>query len=77
MSKRQIDLSGPEGNVFGLIGTATKWGKQLGLDTAAISADMMSGDYDHAVEVLEENFSEVCELLNKPGELNEEDDYDE
>ena len=75
MSKRQIDLSGPEGNVFALMGTAKTWGKQLGLDTAEITKDMMSGDYDHAVEVFEENFSEVCELLNKPGE--EEDDWDE
>jgi len=75
MSKRIYDLAGPEGNVFTMIGTATTWGKQLGLDTAAINADMISGDYDHAVKVFEENFSEVCELINKPGE--QEDDWDE
>ena len=75
--KRIYDLAGPEGNVFAMMGTARTWGTQMGLDTAAITDDMMSGDYDHAVEVFEENFSEVCELINKPGEREDEDWDDE
>jgi len=32
----EIDLTGPEGNAFVLIGYAGKWAKQLGLDSKKI-----------------------------------------
>ena len=35
----EIDLSGPEGNAFVLIGYAGKWAKQLSLDSKAIQAE--------------------------------------
>jgi len=54
----EIDLSGPEGNAFVLIGYARKWAKQLGKDPDAISKDMESGDYEHLVEVLEREFGD-------------------
>ena len=41
----EIDLTGPDGNAFMLIGRANKLAKQLGLDKAKIQAEMMSGDY--------------------------------
>lgn len=71
---RQIDLAGPEGNAFALMATAQTWGKQLGLDTKAIIADMQSGDYEHLLEVFEANFQHVAVLLNKPGEETWEDE---
>jgi len=52
----EIDLTGPEGNAFVLIGYASKWAKQLGLDEDEIQAEMMSGDYDHLLSVLEKYF---------------------
>jgi hypothetical protein len=54
----EIDLSGPEGNAFILIGYASKWAKQLGLDSKAIQAEMMSGDYEHLLSVIEKYFGE-------------------
>lgn len=52
----EVDLTGPEGNAFVLIGYADKWAKQLGLDSNAIQKDMMSGDYEHLLSVLEKHF---------------------
>lgn len=52
----EIDLTGPEGNAFVLIGYAGEWAKQLGLDSNAIQKDMMSGDYEHLLSVLEKHF---------------------
>ena len=54
----EIDLAGPEGNAFMLIGMASKWAKQLGLDGKAIQAEMMSGNYDHLLSVLEKYFGD-------------------
>jgi len=58
----QIDLSGPEGNVFCLMGYAKKWAKRLGLDGDEIVKDMQSSNYDHAVEVLEKHFGEYVDF---------------
>ena len=71
---RTIDLRGPEGNAFALLGVARTWGRQLGLDVKAIQDDMQSGDYEHLVEVFEKHFSTVCELVGKPGDDDDDDD---
>ena len=54
----EIDLSGPQGNAFMLIGMASKWSKQLGLDSKEIRDDMTSGDYDHLLSVIEKYFGD-------------------
>jgi len=56
--KPVIDLQGPEGNAFVLIGMAAKWSKQLGLDPKEVQADMMSGDYEHLLSVMEKHFGD-------------------
>ena len=38
----EIDLTGPEGNAFVLIGYASKWAKQLGLDSKQIQKEMIN-----------------------------------
>ena len=43
----EIDLTGPDGNAFVLIGTAGNLAKQLGLDAKAIREEMMKGDYEN------------------------------
>jgi hypothetical protein len=58
----EIDLTGPQGNVFFLIGTANNLAKQLGLDGKAIQAEMMSGDYENAVNVFDANFGHFVTL---------------
>ena len=54
----EIDLTGPDGNAFALMGYAKKFSKQLGLDADEIIKDMMSGDYEYLLDVMEENFGE-------------------
>lgn len=60
--KRVIDISGPEGNAFFLLGTASKFAKQLGLDHEAILAEMKNGDYEHLIEVFDTHFGHVVDL---------------
>ena len=57
-----IDLTGPQGNVFFLIGTAKNLAKQLGLDASKIQKEMMSGDYENAVNVFDKNFGHFVTL---------------
>ena len=58
----EIDLTGPQGNVFFLIGTARNLAKQLGLDGASIRKEMMSGDYENAVNVFDNHFGSFVTL---------------
>ena len=58
----EIDLTGPQGNVFFFIGTARNLAKQLGLDSASIQKEMMSGDYENAVNVFDKNFGSFVTL---------------
>jgi hypothetical protein len=51
-----IDLTGPEGNAFCLMGYARKFARQLGLNSDTIIQQMMSGDYENLVQVFEDNF---------------------
>jgi hypothetical protein len=57
-----IDLTGPDGNAFVLIGTATKLARQLGLDGKAIQAEMMKGDYEHLVATFDKHFGHFVTL---------------
>jgi len=58
----EIDLTGPDGNAFVLIGMVGGLAKQLGLDGKAIRNDMMSGDYEHLLEVFEKHFGSFVTL---------------
>jgi len=60
--KRKIDLTGPEGNVFFLIGQAKGYAKQLGLDFDQIQKEMMSSDYENAVQTFDKYFGEFVDL---------------
>jgi hypothetical protein len=58
----EIDLTGPNGNAFYLIGTARKLSKQLGLDTEAIQTEMMSGNYENLLKVFDKHFGHFVTL---------------
>ena len=58
----EIDLTGPDGNAFVLIGTAAKLARQLGLDGKAIQAEMMKGDYENLVSVFDKHFGHFVTL---------------
>jgi hypothetical protein len=58
----EIDLTGPNGNAFYLLGTAGNLAKQLGLDGNKIKAEMMKGDYEHLVETFDNHFGHFVTL---------------
>jgi len=69
-SGRVIDLQGPSGNAFALMGYAVDLLRQLDRrdEVHAMRTNMMSGDYNNLVRIFEENFGDYVELVNKPGE---------
>jgi len=63
VSALEIDLTGPDGNALVLLGTAGRLAKRLGLDVKSIQDDMMSGDYEHLIEVFDKHFGDFVTLL--------------
>ena len=59
----EIDISGPAGNAFVLMGYADRFAKKLGKDGKAITARMMEGDYEHLLKVFDEEFGHVVDLV--------------
>jgi hypothetical protein len=57
-----IDLTGPQGNAFYLLGTASNLAKQLGLNVNEIQTEMMSGDYENLLEVFDREFGTFVTL---------------
>ena len=57
-----IDLTGPDGNAFALMGYAMRFAKQLGKDGKAITNEMMSGDYENLIKVFEREFGDFVIL---------------
>jgi hypothetical protein len=58
----EIDLTGPDGNSFMLIGRAINLAKQLGLDKDVIQKEMMQGDYEHLVNTFDKHFGHFVTL---------------
>jgi len=61
-TKPVIDLNGPEGNAFVLLGYAKAWSKQLALDYRAVQSEMMSGNYENLIQVIEKYFGDYVIL---------------
>jgi phage/plasmid primase-like uncharacterized protein len=53
-----IDLTGPQGNAFFLMGQAGQYALQLGLDGDAIITEMKSGNYENLVQVFDRYFGD-------------------
>ncbi len=58
-----IDLTGPDGNVFVLMGYAIRYARQLDLDGDKIINEMKSSDYENAVQVFDKYFGSFVTLL--------------
>ena len=58
----EIDLTGPDGNAFFLIGTARKLCKMFGMDDTYVIKEMMSGDYENLIKVFDRNFGSIVTL---------------
>jgi hypothetical protein len=80
-----IDILGPKGNAFALMGEAKNLGKQIGLDKEEIDeiiAEMKDGDYGNLCDVFERNFGHIVQLRSEAlDEVVEnygyEDDYED
>ena len=59
-----IDLTGPDGNAFALMGYAKRFAKQLEWEDggAALINEMMEGDYEHLLEVFDNAFGDFVIL---------------
>lgn len=67
-----IDISGPDGNAFALMGYAKRFARQLDMDFKPIQQEMMSGNYDHLLDVFNKYFGNVVDLVGY-----DKDDYQE
>ena len=61
-----IDLDGPNGNAFYLLGTAQLLAKQCGFDDVMITKEMQSGDYMNLVKTMDKYFPFVVFETNNP-----------
>ena len=57
-----IDLTGPDGNAYALMGYAMRYARQIGLDGHAICEEMRSGDYENLVQVFDKHFGHFVTL---------------
>ena len=58
----EIDLTGPQGNAYFLLGTAKNLAKQLELNGSEILDEMRSGDYENLIKVFDHYFGSVVTL---------------
>lgn len=61
-SEIEIDLTGPNGNAFYLLGTAGRLAKEIGLNSKEIQSEMMKGDYEHLVNTFDKHFGHFVTL---------------
>lgn len=59
----EIDLSGPKGNAFYLLGVAKRLCKQVGEDSEPIISETQSGDYSHLLEVFKREFGDFVTFV--------------
>ena len=57
-----IDLTGPDGNAYVLMGYASNLANRLDLDYDEIHKDMISSDYEHLLKVFDTHFGEYVIL---------------
>jgi hypothetical protein len=76
----RIEISGPLGNAFAILGHAQNYGRQLGWSKEKINelvAKMKQGDYEHLVATFNEAFDGTVELYRDPDSVFNEDDDEE
>jgi hypothetical protein len=58
-SEIRIDLTGPDGNAFVLLGIAKQLCKKTGADWKTVQSEMTNGDYENLVQTLEKYFGSI------------------
>ena len=62
--KTIIDLQGPTGNAYFIMGIVGKILKSKGIDPKPIIEDMMSSDYKHLIKIAKENCEDELKFQN-------------
>jgi hypothetical protein len=57
-----IDLTGPDGNAYALLGYAKAFSQDLDKPYEDLLMEMMSGDYEHLVKVFDDAFGDFVIL---------------
>lgn len=71
MPRIEIDLTGPQGNVFVLIATAKRLARQVGVDGDKVVKRMMRGSYSDAINIFDSAFGDYVTLfVDNSVELN-------
>ena len=60
--KQEIDLTGPDGNAYVLLGYAKRYARALDMDADVVCDDMMSGDYEHLLSVFDGHFGHMVNM---------------
>ena len=60
--KQVIDLTGPQGNAFYLLGFASKHCEDFGYDKDDMLDEMKSGDYEHLIRTFDKYFGLIIDL---------------
>lgn len=60
--KMEIDLTGPQGNAYYLLGLAGSLCYQLDLDSSIVRKEMTAGDYENLLVVFDNYFGEIVDL---------------
>ena len=63
--KQVIDLTGPDGNAYYILGTAMNLCKQIGISssrTTEILDEMKSSDYENLIQLFDKYFGKLIDL---------------
>jgi len=58
----EIDLDGPQGNAFYLLGMASKLCSQIGYDWKEVEKEMKAGNYEHLIQTFDKYFGTVVTM---------------
>ena len=61
----EIDLTGPDGNAYVLLGLANRWAKELQFSDSyrkEMLEEMKSSDYENLIKVFDDNFGSIVTL---------------
>lgn len=61
--KMEIDLTGPDGNAFYLLGIAKKFASTVGVDQNVVIKEMTASDYENLIIVFDNYFGDYIDLL--------------
>ena len=61
-TRLEIDLTGPDGNAFALLGLAKSLCAQLGIPFKPLKDKMTSGNYENLVKIFDDTFGNFITL---------------